>query len=140
MRRPPFSAQRCSASLSEVKVLPVPHAEIHLPRSCVRKPSWILAMASFWWGRRLWRTALRGSKRTSTSSWRIQSMGDSAMSASPMRCTGTVWFSRARSAWLDQRSVVEMMMRLSNAMLSQALPEAVKKESMSAFCREYLGS
>lgn len=64
------------------------------------------------------------------------SMGDSAISANPMRCTGIDRSSNAASACLPHRSVVEMMIRFVNGFL----PEAVKNESISDLARVEVGS
>ena len=65
-----------------------------------------------------------------------QLIGESAISASPIRCTGRLWSSRASSAFFPQRSVVEMMMRFVNGFL----PDAVKNESMSPLASVVVGS
>ena len=82
---PPFSAHSCSASFREVKVLPVPQAEIHLPRAEVVKPSVILSIAVFWCGRSPYFTAFLSWNSRRPGAACIQSIGDSAISASPIR-------------------------------------------------------
>ena len=73
-----------------------------------------------------------------------QSMGASAISARPKRCTGTAWSSIAASALRPQRSVVEMMMRLVKyrwpSGVSKPWPDAVKNESRSPFDRVVVDS
>ena len=68
-----------------------------------------------------------------------QSMGDSAMEAVPMRLVGMSWLSSISSAFLLQRSVVEMMMRWAKESLppsvSKERPDFSKKESRWDFWR-----
>lgn len=134
---PPFSAASRSAILSEVNVLPVPQAMISLPRSRVASPASTLSTAVRWWGRRSLRVVRCSSSSTSSDGQaRSQVIGAWAISARPTRATGMCWLSSAASALAPHLSVVEMMIRLVNG----RLPDAVKNESMSAFCRWWSGA
>ncbi len=94
--------------------MPVPQAEIHLPRSWVAKPSRIFCDRQLLVGTQAVPDGLLQLELQPTGGACIQSMGDSAISASPIRCTGIAWFTSASSAFFDHRSVVEMMIRLAN--------------------------
>ena len=65
-----------------------------------------------------------------------QLIGESAISANSIRCTGVSWPSSASSAFLPKRLVVEMMIRLVNGFF----PDAVKNESMSLLANVVVGS
>ncbi|CFR86782.1 Uncharacterised protein [Mycobacterium tuberculosis] len=88
---PPLSAAMRSAILSAVNVLPVPQAMISLPRSLpTANPRNTASIACCWCGRSSWRLAgVRFTCRSPAGQAMSQSIGDSAISAMPMRCTGT---------------------------------------------------
>jgi hypothetical protein len=124
------SVASCSAILSAVNVLPVPQAMISLPRSWVWKPANTSASACFWWGRRRFLVVV-GRIDGRSKSTASQSMSESSRSARPIRDTGICWPTRAASALLLHRSVVETISRLAKP----ALPDAVKNESRCALSR-----
>ena len=105
-----------------------------LPRSVVvpvvqsPQPRKTALTASSWCGRSSW----------GRSTWRVfcgqamsQLTGESSRSFMLIRVTGICGPSRAASAFLPHLSVVEMITRR----VSGALPDSVKKESMSDFAK-----
>ena len=116
-----------SAIFKLVKVLPVPHAIINLPRLAVSKPFWVDSNAAFWWSRNDFlglRTIGWLGWYCSHAIWLCSSAYRSIL------LTGGCWSANASSACLLQCWQVLTMIRW----LKCFLPDAVKKLSISLFC------
>jgi hypothetical protein len=131
----PWDCAKRSAIFNVVKVLPVPQAMISLPRSCFSNPESTSSSARTWWGRRRFLIL----RRSCVGAFGLNCPQSTALWSrffTRNRVTGMRWSLSASSACLLQWSVVEMIIRLVNGLL----PDAVKKESKSAFCRWWSGS
>jgi len=131
---PPLPAT-CSARRREVKVLPVPHAMINLPRSEDSKPAVTCSIAVSWWARSCF-FPCSGSRSGVSRENCAQSTSEFSRSDRPMRRTGICWSRIASSAFAFHRSVVETMIRSANP----ALPDAARNESTSGFAIVPVGS